>query len=306
MTTGSQPQTSSTQDIEDLLNEAESLRSPWTHRYDDALNIYDACIVRLAGVDDPGARRALARAKLGKGECYFDLKKDDEARQALEALAAESDGGDPFVANVHAQSLLTVGQKLVKRQMLDEAVPVFRTGLDRFAANPDNAVHNTVSLLLFNLGSALTEQKHDQDALANYERLLIHLQTSAGGLSADETADALWRKGGSLRRLGRKDDALGAWASAIDRFGGNESCAETISEIRLSYAGLLIEAGSVDEASKQCEAVIAASEGALTYLRYATDDMDKYVKWKWVKRAQEAKGRLKDLSPGKANPESGP
>jgi tetratricopeptide (TPR) repeat protein len=195
------------QQIEALIKEADSFRSPCTRRYEDALNAYEACIAKLSGAGDVAAQHAVARAKLGKGACYFDLKKDDDGRHFLEAFAAEPDGGDPFLADLHAQSLLAVGQKLVDKEMLDDAAAVFRTGLDRFASNADGALHDTVSLIFFNLGSALTEQKRDQDALANYERLLIHLQTSTGPSSADEVSDASWRKGHSLQRLGRKDEA---------------------------------------------------------------------------------------------------
>src|SRR5579864_9278964 len=117
MTAESSTEIPNLQGIEALLNEADSLRSPWTGRYGDALNAYDTCIAKLTGASSPDARRALARAKLGKGECYFDLKRDDDGRQSLESFAAESDGGDPFVANVQAQSLLAVGQRLVRNQM---------------------------------------------------------------------------------------------------------------------------------------------------------------------------------------------
>ena len=172
------------------------------------------------------AQHAVARAKLGKGACYFDLKKDDNGRHFLEALPPSRMGATRSSPICTLKACWQSGKKLVDKEMLDDAAAVFRTGLDRFASNADGALHDTVSLIFFNLGSALTEQKRDQDALANYERLLIHLQTSTGPSSADEVSDALWRKGHSLQRLGRKDEALQAWASAIDRCGDDNSCAE--------------------------------------------------------------------------------
>jgi tetratricopeptide (TPR) repeat protein len=304
MSTGSPLQLPDGRDIAAVLDEADSLRSVRTRRYRDALNAYDACVAQLECADDVKGRRALARAKLGQGACYFDLEKDDAARRSLEAFAAEPDDGDPFVADLHAQSLLLVGRKLVDRNMLPEAIAVFRTGLDRFAHHTDNAAHDTVTLLFFNLGSALTAEKRDQDALADYERLLTHLQTSTGPLAADETAEALWRKGLCLRRLARSDEAVRAWASAIDRFGGDGSCADIISEIRLSYADALIETGATAEAHKQCDVVIAAARSALGNMQYAFDDDGQYRKWTWMKRIQEAQGKLKDLSLGEPDPKS--
>jgi hypothetical protein len=139
---------------------------------------------------------------------------------------------------------------------------VFRTGLDRFASNADGALHDTVSLIFFNLGSALTEPKRDQDALANYERLLIHLQTSTGPSSADEVSDALWRKGHSLQRLGRKDEALQAWASAIDRFGDDDSCAEAPAFATADPPGHTAERAAVAPAARSALELPTPSAGA--------------------------------------------
>ena len=230
MTTGSDPQDLKAQDIEAVFPEADSRRSPWTRRYDDAPSVYDACLAKPSVANDVAARQAIARAKLGKGLYYFDLRMDDNGRLSLEAFAAESDGDDHFLTKLHAQSLLAIGQKLLDKDMLDEAIALFQ-------------------------------------------------------------------------RLGRSDQALHVWASAIDCFVDDDRCADTLSDVRLSYAGIPIEAGAAVEPRKPCDAVIAAARDASSDLHYAFDE-GKYCKCKWMKRGQEARAELKVLWSSKPEPES--
>ncbi|MBI2892680.1 MAG: tetratricopeptide repeat protein [Deltaproteobacteria bacterium] len=217
--------------------------------YREALEITEESLRQLLADEDlRGAREAFRKARrflrdfrrafpsrdlpvdLAKIELLMGMGEYEAGNidQAVERLSAS------VSAKASKEALVQLGVIAERRGNLDEAVRVYRRALDldlpQREARLDGWWRATILEHVADVHAARNEVSRAQalysEAIDTWRRTLV---SRGSGLSADELASGQLRRGMVLEKLGRRDDALEAFRSAID----------ARPELRQTYAQLL-------------------------------------------------------------------
>ena len=276
----------------EMLSKAASCASPWTRKYDEACQLYDACIGQFAG-EDLFSLRVVAQARRGKGEVKLRQGDLGAARPMLEGMGAEfAVSHDALVAEQGAMAMLALGKELMRLKRCGDAIAVLESADALYSTNLKPGVHTTTSYVLFHLADSYFGEARFDDALSVYDRVLTRLLTSAARSLADDIADALSRKARVLVKLDQDEEAAVLRSDMLDRYGATEGCEDVVSEARLSLAGALVRLGRSDDAVGQLKTVIEMAKAILPTLPPGASDEIMYQRWLWSQRVTDAQKKI--------------
>jgi len=196
-------------------------------RFDDALRQYE----RIINSND-AADAIKLEAKVRAGQLYLDQKNDVARAVPLFEEGMKALGFRDIVAMATVNSGKAMLAKATSKAELDSALSEFDTVSRTYASSP------SVVEALIRGGLVMELQRKYEQAIINYQSVVFGFSTSPYASQAFE------RLGYTLARLGRIQDALGAYQNLQVRYRGQAAAASARKSATLLYRLFLLKSNS--------------------------------------------------------------
>lgn len=223
----------------------------YLHRFEEAVDLYDAVSVRHAHAFDPTLREQVATALVGKGIALRSLRRFDEAIDCQhEVVKRFGDAPEPAVREQVARVLVGNGITLGQRGLYGQAVDTYDDVVARFGGASESALREQVAGALLNKGHALGELGRHEQSIDTYDDLVTRFGDAVEPVLRALVAKALFNKGHRLGELGRHEEAVEAFDLVTDRFGdaGESDLLEPVVRALVNKGATLRELRRHDEA----------------------------------------------------------
>jgi tetratricopeptide (TPR) repeat protein len=186
-------------------------------RQAEAIATFDRLITRFGSAPEPELRGLTSWSLWKKIEVLrAEGREADALAVCKELIARDDEAVDPALSEYVAWCLRDVARELEAAGRTEEELEVYDALIGRFGESTDHGVESRVAYALAMKAYQFRRLQRVDDELAAYDEMAHWYGRSPRSLSAlRQFIDSLWRKAETLETLGRTDEALVLYDSAV-------------------------------------------------------------------------------------------